>query len=95
MAWHFWLIIFIFVILICIIIIYGTHGDTHVFMPIAIETAGQVLATNRLFIPLKTSADASPSLQRNHLKLSYLFKRILVAIQRGTAVSFMRMFDDD
>ena len=30
----------------------------------------QVLETNRLLMPLKTSADASPSLQRNHLKLS-------------------------
>jgi len=52
----------------------GPHGDTRLYANShwKFEIAGSwnQQGSNRLLMPLKTSADASPSLERNHLKLS-------------------------
>jgi hypothetical protein len=69
---------------------YVSLQSTHVFVPIAIETAGCWNQTGLDFVSelgkRLTAATADP------LELSYLFQRLSIAVQRGNELSFAGSF---
>ena len=72
---------------------YADLTATHVFMPIAIETAG---SWNQQAIEVIEDIERRiSSITKETLETIHLFQRISVAIQRGNALSFMSTFDDD
>lgn len=72
---------------------YRTLNDTHLFIPVAIETAGswnaQAIELVQEIGRRITSVTFDPK------ETTYLFQRLSVAIQRGNAVSFLNTFQID
>ena len=72
---------------------YADLTETHVFMQIGMETAG---SWNQQTIDVIEDIDRRISVVTEEpLETIHLFQVISVAIQRGNAVSFVSMFDDD
>ena len=66
---------------------------THVFYPIAIETAGfwDTQATELIEELSRRITEAT----ENPKETTYLFQRIAITIQRGNALSFFNTFDSN
>ena len=64
---------------------YGELANTHIFFPVAIETAG---AWNHLAIELVQEIG-------RRIESMFLFKRLSIALQRGNAVAFRGTFNTE
>jgi len=71
----------------------GPHGDTHVFIPIAIETAGSW--NQQAIDAIEDMGNHISVITEQPLETIHLFQRVSFAIQRGNVVSFMSTFDGD
>ena len=72
---------------------YQILDDTHLFIPVAIETAG---SWNAQAIELVQEIGRRIiSVTLNPKETTYLFQRLSMAIQRGNAVSFRSTFQID
>ena len=72
---------------------YSNLTATHIFAPIAMETAGSL--NNLAIETIEEIGKRTSAITKEPLETTYLFQRISMAIQRGNAVSFSSTFQID